>query len=84
MEVKYRAKGVFIFEDIQADYPWPHAYFILVSKEHIKCLTYAQLKAGKSFAPDCGNYLIKRVELGLDRDLIIKFGQVAKRFFAGV
>ncbi|MBL7650196.1 MAG: hypothetical protein JNK74_28880, partial [Candidatus Hydrogenedentes bacterium] len=71
-------------DDIKGDYPWPHAYFILVSREHVKCLTYAQLKAGRSFAPDCGHYLIKRTELKLDRELIVRFGQLAKRFFAGV
>lgn len=84
IEVKYRASGVFGLDDIKGDYPWPHAYFILVSREHVKCLTYAQLKAGRSFAPDCGHYLIKRTELKLDRELIVRFGQLAKRFFAGV
>lgn len=75
---------MFSINDIKGDYPWPHAYFILVTKEHIKCLTYAQLAAGRAFALDCSNYLIKRVELKLDRELIIKFGQLAKRFFTGV
>lgn len=84
VEVKYRASGAFGIEDIKGDYPWPHAFFIVVSKEHIKCLTYAQLKAGKAISPECNNLLIKRVDLGLDRALIIQFGQVAKKFFAGV
>jgi hypothetical protein len=84
IEVKYRANGVFTIDEIKGDYPWPHAYFILVTKEHIKCLTYAQLASGRAFAPECSNYLIKRVELKLDRALIIKFGQLAKRFFTGV
>jgi hypothetical protein len=84
VEVKYRSNGTFGFEDIPPDYPWPHAFFILVSKEHIKCLTYAQLKAGKAFSPACNNLLIKRVDLGLDRELIVRFGQIAKRFFTGV
>lgn len=33
------------------EYPWPHAFFIVVSKEHIKCLTYKQLQAGKAITP---------------------------------
>lgn len=35
VEVKYRASGKFSIEDIRGDYPWPHAYFIIVSKEHM-------------------------------------------------
>ena len=84
IEVKYRANGTFDISNVKGQYPWPHAYFNLVSKEHIKCLTYAQLQADKAFAPDRGNYLIKRTDLKLDRALIIKFGQLAKRFFTGV
>lgn len=84
VEVKYRASGAFGIEDIKGDYPWPHAYFIIVSKEHIKCLTYKQLTAGKVIAPTCNNLLIKRVDLGLDRVSIVEFGQMAKKFFTGV
>ena len=84
VEVKYRANGVFGIDDIKGDYPWPHAYFIVVSKEHVKCLTYAQLSAGKGITPECNNLLIKRVELGLDRSIIVRFGQLTKKFFATV
>ncbi|HMN06729.1 MAG TPA: hypothetical protein PKD45_13490 [Flavobacteriales bacterium] len=84
VEVKYRASGKFSIEDIRGDYPWPHAYFIIVSKEHIKCLTYRQLAAGKVIEPTCNNLLIVRKDLGLDRDTIIAFIDIAKRFFKGV
>jgi hypothetical protein len=84
VEVKYRASGLFSIDDIKGDYPWPHAYFVVVSREHIKCLTYKQLEAGRIIAPECGNFLIKHVELGLDRDLIVRFGAVARKFFTGV
>ncbi len=84
VEVKYRASGIFSLEDIKGDYPWPHAFFIIVSREHIKCLTYKQLQGGKRIEPTCNNLLIKRVDLGLDRELIVQFGQVAKKFFTGV
>jgi len=33
VEVKYLASGKFSLEDIKGEYPWPHAYFIVVSKE---------------------------------------------------
>ena len=84
VEVKYRASGSFSIDDIKGTYPWPHAFFIVVSREHIKCLTYKQLAAGKAITPTCTNLLIVRKDLDLDRKLIVEFGQVAKRFFTGV
>ena len=84
VEVKYRSNGAFSMEDIKADYPWPHAYFIVVSRDHIKCLTYKQLASGKAITATCNNLLIVRKDLDLDRKLIVQFGQLAKRFFTGV
>lgn len=84
VEVKYRASGKFSLDDIKGDYPWPHAFFIIVSKEHIKCLTYKQLSAGKEISPTCNNLLIVRKDLGLDRNLIVQYGRIAKKFFTGV
>jgi len=84
VEVKYRSSGTFSIEDIQGEYPWPHAFFIVVSRDHIKCLTYKQLAAGKAITPICNNLLIVRKDLDLDRKLIVEFGQVAKKFFTGV
>lgn len=84
VEVKYRANGTFTRDEVRGGYPWPHASFVVVSKEHIKCLTWKQLATGKTITPECGNFLIKRVELGLDRDLVTQFNQVARRFFSGV
>ncbi len=84
VEVKYRRSGSFSIEDVKGPYPWPHAYFIVVSREHIKCLTYKQLAAGKAITPECNNLLIVRKDLDLDRKLIVKFGGLAKKFFTGV
>lgn len=84
VEVKYRSSGVFSIDDIKGDYPWPHAFFIVVSREHIKCLTYKQLAAGKAIMPTCNNLLIVRKDLGLDRELIVRYAQVANRLFTGV
>lgn len=84
VEVKYRSNGSFSIEDIRGEYPWPHAYFIVVSKDHVKCLTYKQLAAGKAITATCNNLLIVRKDLDLDRKLIVQFGQLAKRFFTGV
>ena len=84
VEVKYRASGTFSIDDIKGEYPWPHAFFIVVSKKHIKCLTYKQLAAGKAITPECNNLLIVRKDLALDRQLIVDFGLIAQKFFTGV
>ncbi len=83
VEVKYRSSGVFNIDDIKGEYPWPHAFFIVVSREHIKCLTYKQLAAGKAITPTCNNLLIVRKDLDLDRKRIVEFGLLAKKFFTG-
>lgn len=84
VEVKYRANGSFSFKDLPKDYPWENAFFIIVSKKHIKCLTYQELKRGKEISPRSGNYLSKRKEFQLDRDTIISFCEMAVKFFEGV
>ena len=84
VEVKYRAKENFSFEDLPNDYPWVNAYFIIVSKKHIKCITYQDLKSGKVITPTSQNYLSKRKEFELDKDIIISFCEMAVKFFEGV
>ena len=82
--VKYRASGAFSIDDIKGEYPWPHDFFIVLSKKHIKCLTYKQLAAGKAITPECNNLLIVRKDLDLHRNLIVDFGHIAQKFFTGV
>lgn len=38
LEVKYRAKGKLTFKEIGANYPYKNAYFIVISKKHIRCI----------------------------------------------
>lgn len=84
VEVKYRANGRYNMDEVKPYYPWPHAFFIIVSKEHIKCLTYKQLAAGRTIYPDCKNHLANIKMLALEPTLIAQYGQVAKKFFTGV
>jgi hypothetical protein len=84
IEVKYRANESFSFKDLPDDYPWVNAYFILVSKRHIKCITYEQLKAGEFIGPECFHYLSNRKEFELDKDTIVSFCNMAVKFFEGV
>src|SRR3989338_8720248 len=78
IEVKFRAIGEFDKNDGDftkngksiIDYPYKNAYFIVVSKKHIKCITYEELKDGKEISPDTRNYLGNRKEFDLDKNII--------------
>ncbi len=56
IEVKFRANGTFTKDDLPSDYPYKNCYFIIVSKKHIKCITYGELMKGKEVAPKTRNY----------------------------
>ncbi|MFH1065000.1 MAG: hypothetical protein V1734_00655 [Nanoarchaeota archaeon] len=84
VEVKFRADGKFLFKDIPEDYPFENAFFVVVSKKHIKCLSYQELKAGKEITPSSHNYLGNRKEFELDKAVIIDFCDFAVKFFREV
>lgn len=84
IEVKFRANEEFSFKNLPKNYPFENAYFILVSKKHIKCITYEELKAGKEVSPTSKNYLGSRKEFELDKNVIIDFCKFAVKFFENV
>ncbi len=84
VEVKFRASGEFSFANLPANYPFTNAYIILVSKKHIKCLTFLELQAGEIITPTSRNYLGNRKEFDLDKDTIIDFCNFAIQFFENV
>mgnify|MGYP001610770043 CR=1 FL=1 len=84
IEVKFRASEEFSINDIDKDYPFENAFFIIVSQKHIKCLSYQELKSGKSITPSSHNYLGNRKEFELNKDVIINFCDFAVRFFKDV
>ncbi len=84
VEVKFRASGEFGLKDLPANYPFENAYFILVSKKHIKCITYKELQQGKDISPVSRNYLGSRSEFDLDKEIIIDFCDFAVQFFESV
>ncbi len=67
-----------------SDYPYKNCYFIVVSKKHIKCITYGELVEGKVISPKSQNYLGRRKEFELDKDVIIDFCEFAVKFFSEV
>jgi hypothetical protein len=84
IEVKFRAAETFKYSDLPKNYPYSNAYIILVSKKHIKCLSVDELKDGKEITPTCKNYLGKRKEFDLDKEVIIDFCEFAVKFFENV
>ena len=81
IDVKFRADEEFKFEDLPEDYPYKNCYFIVVSKKHIKCITYDELERGNEITPTSTNYLNNKKEFKLDKEVIIKFRNFAVKFF---
>ena len=85
IEIKFRKSGVFDkTEKCLKNYPYVNAYFVVVSKKHIKCITYAELMEGKEITQTSKNYLGNRKEFELDKKVIIDFCNFAIKFFRGV
>ncbi|MHA6246901.1 hypothetical protein ACXYMU_03115 [Pontibacter sp. CAU 1760] len=86
IEVKFRASGTFQLKDIDKnkDYPYQNALIVLVSKKHIKCISYSELVDGKEISPSCRNYLGSRNEFETDKERIVEYCQYAVKFFENV
>jgi len=84
IEVKFRANEMFNISDLTKDYPYENCYFIVVSKKHIKCITYHELMNGGEITPKTRNYLGSRKEFDLDKEVIIDFCNFAIKFFKKV
>jgi len=84
IEVKFRANEEFKKSDLPKDYPYENCFFVVVSKKHIKCISYSELMEGKVVSPKSQNYLGRRKEFELDKDVIIDFCDFAVKFFSEV
>lgn len=84
VEVKFRRSESFKKSNLSEDYPYKNCYFIIVSKKHIKCITYTELMNGEEVSPESKNYLGNRKEFGLDKDVIKEFCDFAVKFFKDV
>ncbi len=86
IEVKYRASGELKLNDIAkyGDYPFENALFVLVTKKHIKCISYKELEEGKEINPKSQNYLGKRKEFDTDSEKIVEYCKYAVKFFENV
>lgn len=87
VEVKYVASGQFSLRDIPdgADYPYQNALFVVVSKKHIKCISYEQLCAGEQITPHTLEHLLgDRQEFATDKTVIRAYCEVVEEVFAEV
>lgn len=86
IEVKYRASGELKLSDIEryGDYPFENALFVLVTKKHIKCISFQELLDGKEITATCRNYLGSRKEFNTDKEKIIEYCKYAVKFFENV
>ena len=86
IEVKFRASESLKLSEFK-DYPYENCFFVLVSKKHIKCISYNELKEGKEITPESKNYLGNRKEFinkKEDKEKIIEYCDFAKKFFDNV
>lgn len=84
VEVKFRASGEFALKHLSKNYPFENAYFVILSKRHIKCITYKELLEGKEITRTCRNYLGNRQEFDLEKEVILDFCEFAVQFFENV
>lgn len=84
VEVKFRASESFKLKDLPPGYPYKNCYFIIVSKKHIKCISYEELEQGKEISPTSKNYLGNRKEFELNKNVIIDFCDFAIKFFKNI
>ena len=86
VEVKYRASGELKLKDIAkyGDYPFENALFVLVTKKHIKCISFQELSDGKTIKPGNNFMLGSRKEFDTDSVKIIEYCKYAVKFFENV
>ncbi len=84
VEVKFRKSEKFDRDDISDNYPFENCYFVVVSKEHIKCITYQELEEGEKITLNSKKYLGYREEFDLDEDKVKDFCDFVVKFFEGV
>ncbi|MEO9533656.1 MAG: hypothetical protein ABJG68_01555 [Crocinitomicaceae bacterium] len=86
IEVKFRASGSFKLSDIdkKGDYPYQNALIVLVSKRHIKSISFMELADGKEIHENDRKYLGSRKEFDTDKEKIIEYCQYAVKFFENV
>jgi hypothetical protein len=85
IEVKFRKNETFSLKDLEekkkGEYPYRNALFVVVSKKHIKCISYAELANGKEIDPKGKYYLGDRPEFETEKKTIVEYCKYAVKFF---
>ena len=84
IEVKFRASGELKLSDVEkyGKYPFENALFVLVTKKHIKCISYKELNEGQSITSAGRNHMLgSRKEFETDKKKIIEYCTYAVKFF---
>lgn len=86
IEVKFRASERFELKDLGKiwEYPYHNALIVVVSKKHIKCISYKELVEGKKITETSRNYLGSRKEFETDKAKIIEYCKYATKFFSHI
>jgi hypothetical protein len=84
VEVKYRKNSQFpTATDDLTNFPYTNAWFIIVSQNEIRCISYAQIVLGKQISDD--DCLLENSEIfHLEKDKVLLFKEYARQFFSGV
>ncbi|RLD76707.1 MAG: hypothetical protein DRJ10_13155 [Bacteroidetes bacterium] len=83
VEVKYRVKGSFTLKDIENN-PYETTCFIIVSKENIQWISFAELTEGKILPASNEKNIENNTKFHLKNELISEYKAYAKAFFEGV
>lgn len=80
IEVKYRFNGELHISELAECYPYKKTFFIIVSKNNIKCISYSELDSNKVKPIYLGN----RKEFNLDKNIVDKFCDFVAKFYDNV
>ncbi len=82
LEVKFSANGNFSIEELDKDYPYGNAWFVIVSPLKIQAMYFKTLKAGKSITPKTNYALHKIKAFDIDKDLLSEYEDYARQIFS--
>jgi len=84
VEVKFRASGFFSMKDLLDNFPYENAHFVVVSKEAIKCITFKELKEGKTIEKEDNRHIKNYPYFKLTASSINRFISYVNNFFGFV
>ncbi|MBK8487592.1 MAG: hypothetical protein IPL48_07375 [Bacteroidetes bacterium] len=81
LEVKFRADGIFSFDEHYENYPYHNAWFIIVSPNKIQAMHYNLLKEKQEINPRKNLSLLKINNFQINAELLAEYENYAQVFF---